>query len=65
MNQQQNGVLEWATFYLNFMRKHNLRFPKCPPSDPKPGEEIKYDPNPFITEKEYIASIERQLQFMT
>lgn len=61
MNQQQKGVLEYATFYLNFMRKHNLRFPKVP----IPEEKRKYDPNPFITEEEYITLIERQLQFMT
>lgn len=65
MNQQQKGVLEYATFYLNFMREHNLRIPKCPPPDPNPGEEIKYDPDPFITYREYILLIERQLQFMT
>lgn len=60
MNQAQKKVLDSATFYLNFMRKYNLRFPKVP----IPEEDRKYDPNPFITEREYIELIERQLQFM-
>jgi len=66
MNQAQKDVMEYATFYLNFMRKHNLRIPKPPPADPRAGDPpIPYDRDPYITEEEYIARTERQLHFLS
>lgn len=68
MNATQQKVLDEARFYLNFMRKHNLRIPKVPTEyfETVNGKLVSlYDPDPYVTEEEYISHIQRQLDYLS
>ncbi len=54
-NETRKRIIDNSNFYIDFMRRHNLRIPKVPPLVPI------FDQEPFATEKEYIESIQRQL----